>query len=295
MSTPARTGRRQSSSSTPSLAARGLRVEDVEQIVLTHQHYDHVGLAHTVRERSGATVVAHELLRGFLADLPGQMELEDTYQAEVMRLHGVPEAAIAELYAVSSEHRIYGGSVTVDRTIRDGDVVEAGGRRLLVGERPGHSPTDTIFVVEDERLAIVGDHLIGHISSNPVVHRPLDRPADVRERMRSLPLYLDSLRRTAALDVDVLLPGHGNPVESHGALVGRAARLPRAAQGADLRRLGDAHRDRARARARPLGKLAEREAFLTLSEALGHLDLLEDDGRVAVVEGDDGLLRYRAT
>ena len=82
----------------------------------------------------------------FLADLPGSMELEDTYQADVMRLHGVPEAAIAELYAVSKEHRIYGGSVTVDRTIKDGDVVEAGGRRLLVGERPGHSPTDTIFV-----------------------------------------------------------------------------------------------------------------------------------------------------
>ena len=70
-----------------------------------------------MRERSGATVVAHHLLPVFLADLPGQMELEDTYQADVMRLHGVPEPAIAELYAVSKEHRIYGGSVTVDRTI----------------------------------------------------------------------------------------------------------------------------------------------------------------------------------
>lgn len=278
-----------------SLAARGLRVEDVEQVVLTHQHYDHVGLAHTVRERSGATVVAHELLRGFLADLPGQMELEDTYQAEVMRLHGVPEAAIAELYAVSSEHRIYGGSVTVDRTIRDGDVVEAGGRRLLVGERPGHSPTDTIFVVEDERLAIVGDHLIGHISSNPVIHRPLDRPADVRGRMRSLPLYLDSLRRTAALDVDVLLPGHGNPVESHRALVDERLDFHERRKERIFGGLGDATVT-ARELALDLwGSLAEREAFLTLSEALGHLDLLEDDGRVAVVEGDDGLLRYRAT
>jgi len=47
--------------------------------------------------RSGATVVAHELLRPFLADLPGQMELEDTYQADVMRLHGVSEPAIEEL------------------------------------------------------------------------------------------------------------------------------------------------------------------------------------------------------
>ena len=186
-----------------SLSARGLRLEDVEQIILTHQHYDHVGLAHTVRERSGATVVAHHLLRGFLADLPGQMELEDTYQADVMRLHGVPEAAIAELYAVSKEHRIYGGSVTVDRTIRDGDVVEAGGRRLLVGERPGHSPTDTIFVIEDERLAIVGDHLIGHISSNPVIHRPLDRPgrafATGCRRSRSTSTRCSGRRRSTSI------------------------------------------------------------------------------------------------
>ena len=276
-----------------SLAARGLRVEDVEQVILTHQHYDHVGLAHVVRERSGATVVAHELLRLFLADLPGQMELEDVYQADVMRLHGVPEATIGSLYAVSREHRIYGGSVTVDRTVREGDVIEAGGKRLVVAERPGHSPTDTIFVVEGERLAIVGDHLIGHISSNPVIHRPLGRAADARDRMRSLPLYLDSLRRTAELDVDVLLPGHGNPVEGHRALVEE--------------RLDFHHRRKERIfgglAGGPLtahelaldlwGNVAEREAFLTLSEALGHLDLLEDEGRVAVVAGDDGLLRYR--
>jgi len=275
-----------------SLAARGLRVEDVEQVILTHQHYDHVGLAHTVRERSGATVVAHELLRPFLADLPGQMELEDSYQADVMRLHGVSEPAIAELYAVSREHRIYGGSVTVDRTIRAGDVVEAGGRNLLVGERPGHSPTDTIFVVEDERLAIVGDHLIGHISSNPVIHRPLDRPADTRERMRSLVLYIDSLRRTAELDVDLLLPGHGNPVESHRALVEERLDFH---QRRKERLFGGLAEGPLTAHELALdlwGSVAEREPFLTLSEALGHLDLLEDEARVVVVEGDDGLLRY---
>ena len=208
-----------------------------------------------MRERSGATVVAHELLRGFLADLPGQMELEDTYQADVMRLHGVPEAAIAELYAVSSEHRIYGGSVTVDRTFRRRRRRRGGRPRAsLVGERPGHSPTDTIFVVEDERLAIVGDHLIGHISSNPVIHRPLDRPADVRERMRSLPLYLDSLRRTAALDVDLLLPGHGNPVESHRALVDERLDFHDRRKERIFGGLADGTVDRARARARPVGK-----------------------------------------
>jgi glyoxylase-like metal-dependent hydrolase (beta-lactamase superfamily II) len=276
-------------------AARGLRVEDVEQVVLTHQHYDHVGLAHAVRERSGATVVAHELLRSYLADLPAEMELEDVYQADVMRLHGVPEPAIAELYAVSSEQRIYGGSVTVDRVVREGDVIEAGGRQLVVGERPGHSPTDTIFVVETERLAIVGDHLIGHISSNPVIHRPLDRPADVRERMRSLPLYLDSLRRTADLDIDLLLPGHGNPVEGHRALVAERLDFHERRKERIFAGLAGGPQT-ARELALDLwGNVAEREPFLTLSEALGHLDLLEDEGRVATFDGDDGFVHYRAT
>ena len=52
------------------LRMRGLRVEDVEQIVLTHQHLDHVGLAHRVKDRSGAIVVGHRLLHDFLLDLP---------------------------------------------------------------------------------------------------------------------------------------------------------------------------------------------------------------------------------
>ena len=274
------------------LRMRRLRVEDVEQVVLTHQHLDHVGLAYRVRERSGAPVVAHHLLHDFLHDLPESMRLEDDYQAEVMRLHGVPEERISELYAVSEIHRRYGGSVQVDRLLQEGDVVEMGGRSFTVEFRSGHSPTDTIFVAPDHRIAIVGDHLIGKISSNPVVHRPLDRPADVRHRRRALEAYLDSLRRTGALDIDVLLPGHGNPVEEgHGALVAdridfHARRKERIFGALDARVL-TAHEI-----ALALwGSVAEREAFLTLSETLGHLDLLEDEGRVRQVESD-GLVRY---
>ncbi len=273
------------------LAARGLRVEDVEQVILTHQHYDHVGLAHVVKTLSGATVVGHELLGPFLADLPASMEAEDTYQCDVMRLHGVPEPAIKELYDTSKEHRRYGGSVEVDRLLHDGDSIEAGGRTLTVHHRPGHSPTDTIFVDETTRCAIVGDHLIGHISSNPVCHRPLARPADVRDRFLALPAYIDSMRKTAALDLELLLPGHGNPVESHVALVAeRIAFHERRKQ-----RIYDGLEGTMTAHELALGLwggVAEREAFLTLSEALGHLDLLEAEGAVRTVDGDDGLIRY---
>jgi hypothetical protein len=39
------------------------------------------------------------------------------------------------------------------------------------------------------------------------------------------------------------------------------------------------------------GEVARKEPFLTLSEALGHLDLLEREGLVTVAE-DDGVRRY---
>jgi glyoxylase-like metal-dependent hydrolase (beta-lactamase superfamily II) len=276
------------------LAARGLRVEDVQQVILTHQHYDHVGLAHVIKGLSGATVVGHELLGPFMADLPESMEAEDTYQADVMRLHGVPEPAIQELYDTSKKHRRYGGAVEVDRLVHDGDVVVAGGRPLVVHHRPGHSPTDTIFVDEEARTAIVGDHLIGHISSNPVTHRPLSRPADPCDRFLALPAYIDSMRATAELDLEVLLPGHGNPVESHRALVEERISF----HGRRKQRIFDGLEGSMTAHELALGLwggVAEREAFLTLSEALGHLDLLEAEGTVRAVEGDDGLVRYERT
>lgn len=274
------------------LRMRGLRVEDVEQVVLTHQHLDHVGLAHRIRERSGAVVVGHHLLRAFLADLPGSMRLEDDFQAEVMRLHGVPEARIRELYTISELHRQYGGSVVVDRVLHEGDVLEMGSRTYKVAFCSGHSPTDTMFIDERRREALVGDHLIGKISSNPVVHRPLDRPADIRDRRRALVAYLDSLRRTAELELEVLLPGHGNPVEGgHGSLVAERLEFHERRKERVFGALAGGPKTAHEIALMLWGSVAEREAFLTLSETLGHLDLLEIEGRVRMVE-TDGLVRY---
>jgi glyoxylase-like metal-dependent hydrolase (beta-lactamase superfamily II) len=275
-----------------SLAAHGLRVEDIEQIVLTHQHHDHVGLAHEIKRRSGARVVAHGLLAPFLAGLSWDSpEAEDAYQASVMRLHGVPEQRIQELYDVSRAHRKYGGSVEIDVPVRDGDVLAAGSHRFVVHERPGHSPSDLVFVDEGASLALGGDHLIASISSNPVVHRPLDRPADPRDRPQALVAYLDSLRRTAALDLDVVFPGHGPPVHDHGRLIGERLEFHERRKQRILASLGDAAMTVHELALEVWGEVARREAFLTLSEALGHLDLLEAEGRVRQLE-DDGLVRY---
>src|SRR4051812_397685 len=71
------------------LADRGRRVEDLELILLTHQHHDHVGLARRVRERSGAAVAAIAPLATFLADFDASMDADDAYAVAMMRRHGV--------------------------------------------------------------------------------------------------------------------------------------------------------------------------------------------------------------
>ena len=49
------------------LRGHGRRIEDLERIVVTHQHIDHVGLLSILARRSGAEVCGLDLLAPFLA------------------------------------------------------------------------------------------------------------------------------------------------------------------------------------------------------------------------------------
>jgi glyoxylase-like metal-dependent hydrolase (beta-lactamase superfamily II) len=270
------------------LGARGLAVADLELLVLTHQHLDHFGLAARIQELSGCTVATHELLADYLVDFPASHEAEHDYQAEVMRLHGVADDAIETIRAVSSAYQRFGGSVAVERRLADGDVLEIGEHSFRALLRPGHSPTDTIFVDDDARLAVVGDHLLKRISSNPVVHRPRTGDADPKHRSSSLLAYIDSLEQTAALELDVLLTGHGEPIDDHRALV--ASRIQHHRERADqvLEHLSDSPGTAYSVARRIWGDVALRQAYLTLTEVLGAIDLLLEDARVT--EHFDGVI-----
>jgi len=273
-------------------AALGLRLEDVELLVLTHQHSDHVGQAALVRARSGCTVAAHELLVDRLPALREMQDEELAYADAVMRLHGVADDAREQLLAIYESRHRFAEPVEVDVALGEGDVVEAGGRRLRVSFRPGHSPTDTLLSDEDASVAYAGDHLLSHISSNPLVHRPFADDADPRRRPSALGSYLDSLERTAAEPHELLLAGHGDVIRDHAALAAERIRLhhDRAAQVRDVLAAGPAT---AGAIARGLWPGVDvSQTYLALCEVLGALDLLEREDAAGSVEGDDGVVVY---
>jgi glyoxylase-like metal-dependent hydrolase (beta-lactamase superfamily II) len=276
------------------LDAHGVAVEDLELIVLTHQHTDHVGLARELQRRSGAELAGTAKLAAFLADADAGMDADDAYSIALMRRHGVTEPTVETLRGISRAFRRFIASARVRRVLHDGDELPAGGRSWRVHERPGHSPTDTVLTAPG--LLLGGDHLLERISSNPIAHVPIGAAdpaalAAAPDRPRTLPTYVESLRATAAADRDELvLPGHGGPFRGAAALIRK--RIGMTERRAEKILAALTHPRSAADIGRDLWRhVPVTQAFLVLSEALGHLDLLEARGAVVARE-EDGVVVY---
>jgi glyoxylase-like metal-dependent hydrolase (beta-lactamase superfamily II) len=162
-----------------------------------------------------------------------------------------------------------------------------------VFHRPGHSPSDTVFWDEERRILVTGDHLLAHISSSPVVSRPLSPTGD-RARPQALVRYIDSMRATRELPAELVLPGHGAPVLDHVALIDERFRMYERRSRKLLHTLGTEPLTAYELALKMWGNVAVTQAYLTISEALGHLDLLIRDGLVHAHDEAE-LTRFQAT
>jgi glyoxylase-like metal-dependent hydrolase (beta-lactamase superfamily II) len=272
------------------LREHGHALEDIELILLTHQHIDHLGLVDIVASHSGADVAAIEAAVPFVENYSAAAADDDKFATDLMIRHGIPADVVRALGSVSAAFRAWGAKAKITRVLRDGDAIEMRDRTLEVHFRPGHSPTDTVFLDRDRKMLVAADHLLAHISSNPLISR---LPGTTDERPQSLVIYLESLAKTREMDLDLVLPGHGDPITDHRSLIDSRFELHRRR----AEKLYGLIKDRPQTAyelAQALwGNIAVTQAYLTLSEVLGHTDLLQNDGRVHEVE-EAGVVRFEA-
>jgi glyoxylase-like metal-dependent hydrolase (beta-lactamase superfamily II) len=273
------------------LGALGHRIEDLELVIITHQHLDHLGLVDIVAKRSGAEVAALDAVVPYIENFGEDAARDNDDAAALMLRHGIAEDIVSALRQVVASYQGWGARAKVSRPLRDGELLELRDRSLEVQHRPGHSPSDTVFWDADRRILIAGDHLIKHISSNPLISRPLDGSTG---RTKALVTYLESMKKTRELPAEIVVAGHGEPITDHVALIdSRFAMHQRRAEkiyGLIVEEPRSGH-ELAQA---IWGDVAVTQAFLTLSEVIGHVDLLEEAGYVREVE-DDEMIRYEAT
>jgi glyoxylase-like metal-dependent hydrolase (beta-lactamase superfamily II) len=272
------------------LAGLGRSIDDIGLVILTHQHIDHLGLVDIVASRSGAEVAAIDAAVPFVENYSEEAAADDRFALELMLRHGIPQDVARALGSVSQAFRAWGSRAHVTRVLRDCERIELRDRALEVHFRPGHSPTDTVFLDPGRRFLIAADHLLKHISSNPLITRPRDGASG---RSQALVAYLASLEKTRAMDVDLVLPGHGEPITDHTTLIDERFALHRR-RAEKIHGLISERGRTAHELAQALwGNVAVTQAYLTLSEVLGHTDILLNAGRVAEVD-EDGVTRFEA-
>jgi glyoxylase-like metal-dependent hydrolase (beta-lactamase superfamily II) len=241
---------------------------------------DHLGLVSLVAAHSGADVAALDLAVPFVENYSEEAQKDDEFARAVMLQNGIPEDVVSALSAVSQAFRAWGSRAEVTRVLHDGDEMRFRDRALRVHHRPGHSPTDTIFHDQDRRILIAADHLLGHISSNPLITRPSDGST---ARPQALVTYLRSLEATREMDVELVLPGHGDPITDHRSLIDERFALHRRRAEKIHRLIAERPRTAYELAQALWGNIAVTQAYLTLSEVLGHVDLLTNAGRVREV------------
>jgi glyoxylase-like metal-dependent hydrolase (beta-lactamase superfamily II) len=153
----------------------GLDPDRITHCFLTHSHHDHAGGGHLLKQRGVEFVAVAET-------------------AEAV-------AAGDKRCAGYFYHKPF-TPFTVDRTVSDGQTLEVHGVVIRVMHLPGHSRGCTcyLFTHEERRMVVSGDVIGTLLAGDFGWSGSIDFDRTV---------YLESLKRLAEVDSDLMLPGHG--------------------------------------------------------------------------------------
>lgn len=148
--------------------ALGFELNDVEWIVTSHEHHDHVGGVAELKRLTGARLAASEAAKRTLET--GILDPSD------------PQAGLHEPFA----------AIRVDRVMRDGEVLTLGLLSLTMHETPGHSPGSTSWSWETSEELYPGEPL----TADFVYADSVTAVSTDRYRFSDHPEYVAAFRRS---------------------------------------------------------------------------------------------------
>ncbi|MPZ52872.1 MAG: MBL fold metallo-hydrolase [Acidimicrobiia bacterium] len=175
----------------------------VTDLIVSHLHPDHVGMAPRVVAHWECRFVMHRVA---LKTIPTYNDTEATeaWMREFAANHGVPADLVPIVGSMGPRPDFMPLLSEPDRVVDEGDVIDLGGARgLEVLYTPGHDPAHICLRDTDTAILFSGDHVLPRIS--PVVMYSDIFPDVLSDYMNSLQLVKD-------LSIGLTYPAHGEIV-----------------------------------------------------------------------------------
>jgi glyoxylase-like metal-dependent hydrolase (beta-lactamase superfamily II) len=185
------------------LAELGIEGREISQIVVTHVHPDHYGLAGKIKSLFGASLHFHHLEKNFIETRYVNMGELIQELGQWLQRNGVPPERLAELKQASLPMLKFVTPTLPDTTLYGGETITCGDFNFEVMPTPGHAPGHVCLYEPDKNILLSGDHILPTITPHVGLH-PQSGPNPLGD-------YLDSLERLKKLEVKFVLPGHEQP------------------------------------------------------------------------------------
>jgi glyoxylase-like metal-dependent hydrolase (beta-lactamase superfamily II) len=260
----------------------GLRPSDVDQIVLTHSHFDHCGGLIGSQPTFSCRTIGYQGMQGVGERLQQHAHDARHYPERLVRRFPEFDALLRPnpVLAALRHYFTLEGTLRVDREVSDGESIDIGsGETLRVIATPGHGIDHMCLYHEPSAILFGGDIILNH---GPAI--PSLKAQDIDDS-------LASLRRLQELDVNQILSGHGPVLEDPIHDLERSIRQIEA----DRDRIREVITAGARTPLEVVRQATQRSVHMLqiwkIGTALTHLEHLADSNEIAFLEDESGRVR----
>lgn len=267
------------------LRRRGVEIEDLDIVLITHGHVDHYGQAGRIASASGAEVWVHKLDRDTVADFSRTYDKRREFYKEQFLQTGIPAETLKLLGRFFDYLKGLAREAPVHKTFEGGDVLNLAGWDFEVIHTPGHSAGSACL--QHDATLLAGDTVLKHITPNAAFGGADGESVGMAD-------YLQSLDTLGERDVRKVYTGHGPPVGDLAGFIQNYRDLYLARRDTFLDLLAGGSHTAMELVNHLFGSLPIEEVFLGITEILGHLEILLREGLVESEERDS-VLYYSAS
>ncbi|WP_226671576.1 MBL fold metallo-hydrolase [Metabacillus litoralis] len=254
----------------------GYTPKDIEQIVITHHHPDHVGMLDFFSE--DIPVYGHSFNNPWLKQDSQFMDDQTKFFERILVDFGVDQRFMSYVKRLN-DMLIYSCHRELTGFLRNGNIVDGlEGWRVI--ETPGHAQSHIVLYEENAGILIGGDLLLKHISPNPLLEPPMID--GVNERPKPQLQLNESLSKLRELPISQVYSGHGENIIEVNDLI--KYRLKKQAERAEQVRqfISEKPLTAFQVSKALFPTIYHKQLMLTMSETVGQLDYLLEIGQIRV-------------